>query len=182
MARFPRADLAAAGVVLLCHFLMDRFQFTEGEPGNQINDWQYQVAQVFPQTEKEVEVDTHAFSHRGKRSVDSLKAVDSNRASMGQDSPEPRGFTDLLLDDGQDNATQIERISRNVSGFESVEKEEEEGECRHRELCAGTLEQNDHKLASLNNKHSFLTVLQPATSKIKLLEGLVSDESPLPGS
>lgn len=37
MARFPRADLAAAGVVLLCHFLMDRFQFTEGEPGNQIN-------------------------------------------------------------------------------------------------------------------------------------------------
>ena len=37
MARFPRADLAAAGVVLLCHFLMDRFQFAEGEPGNQIS-------------------------------------------------------------------------------------------------------------------------------------------------
>uniref|UniRef100_A0A8P0T1V6 Plexin domain containing 2 n=1 Tax=Canis lupus familiaris TaxID=9615 RepID=A0A8P0T1V6_CANLF len=108
MARFPRADLAAAGVVLLCHFLMDRFQFTEGEPGNQINDWQYQVAQAFPQTEEEVEVDTHAFSHRWKRSLDSLKAVDSNRASVGQDSPEPRGFTDLLLDDGQDNTTQIE--------------------------------------------------------------------------
>uniref|UniRef100_A0A8C8Y1T4 Plexin domain containing 2 n=1 Tax=Panthera leo TaxID=9689 RepID=A0A8C8Y1T4_PANLE len=111
MARFPRADLAAAGVVLLCHFLMDRFQFTEGEPGNQINDWQYQVAQVFPQTEQEVDVDTHAFSHRWKRSLDSLKAVDSNRASMGQDSPEPRGFTDLLLDDGQDNTTQIERVN-----------------------------------------------------------------------
>ncbi|XP_025785874.1 plexin domain-containing protein 2 isoform X2 [Puma concolor] len=111
MARFPRADLAAAGVVLLCHFLMDRFQFTEGEPGNQINDWQYQVAQVFPRTEQEVDVDTHAFSHRWKRSLDSLKAVDSNRASMGQDSPEPRGFTDLLLDDGQDNTTQIERVN-----------------------------------------------------------------------
>uniref|UniRef100_A0A8C7AA31 Plexin domain containing 2 n=1 Tax=Neovison vison TaxID=452646 RepID=A0A8C7AA31_NEOVI len=111
MARFPRADLAAAGVVLLCHFLMDRFQFTEGEPGNQINDWHYQVAQVFPQTEEEVEVDTHAFSHRWKRSLDALKAVDSNRASMGQDSPEPRGFTDLLLDDGQDNTTQIERVN-----------------------------------------------------------------------
>ncbi|XP_021552452.1 plexin domain-containing protein 2 isoform X1 [Neomonachus schauinslandi] len=108
MARFPRADLAAAGVVLLCHFLMDRFQFTEGEPGNQINDGQYQVAQVFPQAEEEMEVDTHAFSHRWKRSLDSLKAADSNRASMGQDSPEPRGFTDLLLDDGQDNTTQIE--------------------------------------------------------------------------
>lgn len=37
MARFPRADLAAAGVVLLCHFLMDQFQFAGGEPGKQIN-------------------------------------------------------------------------------------------------------------------------------------------------
>lgn len=36
MARFPRADLAAAGVVLLCHFLTDRLQFAEGEPGSQI--------------------------------------------------------------------------------------------------------------------------------------------------
>lgn len=36
MARFPRAELAAAGVVLLCHFLMDRLQFAEGEPGGQI--------------------------------------------------------------------------------------------------------------------------------------------------
>ncbi|XP_007447358.1 PREDICTED: plexin domain-containing protein 2 isoform X2 [Lipotes vexillifer] len=108
MARFPRADLAAAGVVLLCHFLMDRFQFTEGKPGNQVNDGHYQVAQAFPQTEEEVEVDSHAFSHRWKRHLDSLKAVDSNRASLGQDPPEPRGFTDLLLDDGQDNTTQIE--------------------------------------------------------------------------
>lgn len=108
MARFPRADLAAAGVVLLCHFFVDRFQFAEGEPGSQIHDWQYQVAQTFPQTEEEVKVDTHAFSHRWKRNSDTLKAVDTNRASTGQDSPEPRGFTDLLLDDGQDNTTQIE--------------------------------------------------------------------------
>lgn len=36
MARFLRADLAAAGVMLLCHFLIDRFQFAQGEPGNQI--------------------------------------------------------------------------------------------------------------------------------------------------
>ncbi|XP_044784107.2 plexin domain-containing protein 2 isoform X2 [Bubalus bubalis] len=108
MARFRRADLAAAGVVLLCHFLMDRLQFAEGKPGNQVNDGQYQVAQAFPQTEEEVEVDAHAFSHRWKRNLDSIKAVDSNRASLGQDSPEPRGFTDLILDDGQDNTTQIE--------------------------------------------------------------------------
>lgn len=36
MARFLRADLVAAGVMLLCHFLIDRFQFAQGEPGNQI--------------------------------------------------------------------------------------------------------------------------------------------------
>lgn len=36
MARFLRADLAAAGVMLLCHFLIDQFQFAQGEPGNQI--------------------------------------------------------------------------------------------------------------------------------------------------
>ena len=71
-------------------------------------DGQYQVAQAFPQTEEEVEVDAHAFSHKWKRNLDSIKAVDSNRASLGQDSPEPRGFTDLILDDGQDNTTQIE--------------------------------------------------------------------------
>uniref|UniRef100_A0A287D1W5 Plexin domain containing 2 n=1 Tax=Ictidomys tridecemlineatus TaxID=43179 RepID=A0A287D1W5_ICTTR len=111
MARFRRADLAAAGVVLLCHFLTDRFQFAEGEAGNQISDWRYEVARAFPGTAEEVEVDSQAYSHRWKRNLDSLKAVDTNRASMGQDSPEPRGFSDLLLDDGQDNTTQIERVN-----------------------------------------------------------------------
>ncbi|XP_040823828.1 plexin domain-containing protein 2 isoform X2 [Ochotona curzoniae] len=111
MARFPRADLAAAGVVLLCHFLMDRCQFAEGKPGNHRNDWQYQVAQVFPPTEEDVKVDSHTYSHRWKRNLDSLKGIDTNRASMGQDSPDPRGFPDLLLDDGQDNNTQIERVN-----------------------------------------------------------------------
>ncbi|ELW71430.1 Plexin domain-containing protein 2 [Tupaia chinensis] len=71
-------------------------------------DWQYEVAQAFPHTEEEVEVDSHMYSHRWRRNLDSLKAVDTNRASMGQDSGDPRGFTDLLLDDGQDNNTQIE--------------------------------------------------------------------------
>ncbi|XP_006887111.1 PREDICTED: plexin domain-containing protein 2-like isoform X2 [Elephantulus edwardii] len=112
MARFPRADLAAAGVVLLCHFLMERFQFVEGETGNQIKDWRYEVAQPFPPTEDEVEVYSHAYSHRWRRNLDSLKAVDTNRASLGQDSTEPRSFTDLLLDDGQDdNSTEIERVN-----------------------------------------------------------------------
>ncbi|EHB12611.1 Plexin domain-containing protein 2, partial [Heterocephalus glaber] len=71
-------------------------------------DWRYEVAHAFPLTEEEVEVDSHAYSHRWKRSLEALRAVDTNRASMGQDTPDPRGFTDLVLDDGQDNATQIE--------------------------------------------------------------------------
>lgn len=41
MARFPRADLAAAGVMLLCHFLTDRFQFAHGEPGHHMNGKKY---------------------------------------------------------------------------------------------------------------------------------------------
>jgi hypothetical protein len=53
-------------------------------------------------------VDSQAYNHRWKRNVDPFKAVDTNRASMGQASPESKGFTDLLLDDGQDNNTQIE--------------------------------------------------------------------------
>lgn len=109
MARFPRADLAAAGVVLLCHFFTHRLQFAQAEPGNPIvDDQQYHSAYAFPWMEEEVEVDTHSFSHRWKRNSDPLKAVDTNRASLGQDSPEPRSLTDLLLDDGQDNTTQIE--------------------------------------------------------------------------
>ncbi|XP_004644814.1 plexin domain-containing protein 2 [Octodon degus] len=108
MARFPRADLAAAGVMLLCHFLIDGLQFTEGKPGNRIKEWRYEVAHAFPPTEEEVEVASHVHSHRWKRSMETLKAVDTNRASMGQDSPDSRGFTDLVLDDGQDNTTQIE--------------------------------------------------------------------------
>lgn len=108
MARFLRADLAAAGVMLLCHFLIDRFQFAQGEPGNQVTDWKYDVSKAFPQRDDGVDVDSQAYSHRWKRNSDPFKAVDTNRASMGQDSPEPRGFTDLLLDDSQDNNTQIE--------------------------------------------------------------------------
>uniref|UniRef100_A0A8C2V4Z4 Plexin domain containing 2 n=1 Tax=Chinchilla lanigera TaxID=34839 RepID=A0A8C2V4Z4_CHILA len=111
MARFPRADLAAAGVVLLCHFLTDGFQFAEGKPGNRVKEWRYEVAQASSPTEEDVEVDSHVYGHRWKRSLETLKAVDTNRASMGQDSPDPRGFTDLVLDDGQDNATQIERVN-----------------------------------------------------------------------
>lgn len=47
-------------------------------------------------------------SHRWRRHSESLKSVDTNRASMGQDSSEPGGFTDLLLEEGHDNTTQIE--------------------------------------------------------------------------
>lgn len=58
--------------------------------------------------EENVHVDSYTYSHRWKRRSEFLKPVDTNRASMGQDSSEPGGFTDLLLDDTHDNATQIE--------------------------------------------------------------------------
>lgn len=76
-----------------------------------LTDWKYDISKTFPRGEDGVDVDSQAYSHRWKRNLDPFKAVDTNRASMGQDSPESRGFTDLLLDDGQDNTTQIE-VSR----------------------------------------------------------------------
>lgn len=84
------------------------------------------MVQAFPQTEEDVEVDARAFSHRWRRNSDPLKAVDTNRASTGQDSPEPRGFTDLLLDDGQDNATQIE-VSPRSGGLQCTTEHVQEG-------------------------------------------------------
>ncbi|NXP35474.1 PXDC2 protein, partial [Leiothrix lutea] len=68
----------------------------------------YEVVQSFPRVEENVEVDSYVSSHRWRRHSESLKSVDTNRASMGQDSLEPGGFTDLLLEEGHDNTTQIE--------------------------------------------------------------------------
>lgn len=68
----------------------------------------YEVVQSFPRVEENVQVDSYVSSHRWRRHSESLKSVDTNRASMGQDSSEPGGFTDLLLEEGHDNATQIE--------------------------------------------------------------------------
>lgn len=68
----------------------------------------YEVVQSFPRVEENVEMDSFVSSRRWRRHSESLKSVDTNRASMGQDSLEPGGFTDLLLEEGHDNATQIE--------------------------------------------------------------------------
>ncbi|XP_051856420.1 plexin domain-containing protein 2 isoform X1 [Antechinus flavipes] len=130
MARLRKAELATAGVVLLCHFLMDRFRYAEGETVNQTNDVLYEVGHGFSHGEEEVDIDSNVYSHRWKRNSEPLKSIDSNRASMGQDSSEPRGFTDLLLDDGHDNNTQIEEdtdhnyyISRIYGPFDSASRD-----------------------------------------------------------
>ncbi|XP_044534104.1 plexin domain-containing protein 2 isoform X3 [Gracilinanus agilis] len=111
MARLRKAELATAGVVLLCHFLMDRFRYAEGETGEKILDLLHETVNGFSHGEEEVDIDSQAYSHRWKRDSEPLKPTDTNRASVGQDSSEPRGLTDLLLDDGHDNTTQIERVN-----------------------------------------------------------------------
>lgn len=68
----------------------------------------YEMVPNFPRVDENVLVDSYRYSHRWKRHSESLKSIDTNRASMGQDSMEPGGFTDLLLDDTHDNTTQIE--------------------------------------------------------------------------
>uniref|UniRef100_F7EE03 Plexin domain containing 2 n=1 Tax=Monodelphis domestica TaxID=13616 RepID=F7EE03_MONDO len=146
MARLRKAELATAGVVLLCHFLMDRFRYAEGETINQTNesrasfkvltpgeisyDLLHETVSGFSHGEDEVDIDSHAYSHRWKRDSEPLKPTDTNRASVGQDSSEPRGLTDLLLDDGHDNNTQIEEdtdhnyyISRIYGPFDSASRD-----------------------------------------------------------
>uniref|UniRef100_A0A8C4W351 Plexin domain containing 2 n=1 Tax=Gopherus evgoodei TaxID=1825980 RepID=A0A8C4W351_9SAUR len=83
-----------------------------------------------PRVEENVQVDSHLYSHRWKRHSESLKSVDTNRASMGQDSSEPGGFTDLLLDEGHDNTTQTEEdtdhnyyTSRTYGPFDSISRD-----------------------------------------------------------
>uniref|UniRef100_A0A8C0J473 Plexin domain containing 2 n=1 Tax=Chelonoidis abingdonii TaxID=106734 RepID=A0A8C0J473_CHEAB len=90
----------------------------------------YEVVQSAPRVEENVQVESHLYSHRWKRHSESLKSVDTNRASMGQDSSEPGGFTDLLLDEGHDNTTQIEEdtdhnyyTSRTYSPFDSISRD-----------------------------------------------------------
>ncbi|XP_044534102.1 plexin domain-containing protein 2 isoform X1 [Gracilinanus agilis] len=146
MARLRKAELATAGVVLLCHFLMDRFRYAEGETVNQTNesrasfkvltpgeisyDLLHETVNGFSHGEEEVDIDSQAYSHRWKRDSEPLKPTDTNRASVGQDSSEPRGLTDLLLDDGHDNTTQIEEdtdhnyyISRIYGPFDSASRD-----------------------------------------------------------
>lgn len=80
----------------------------------------YEVVQSFPAVEENVLVDSHVSSHRWRRHSESLKSVDTNRASMGQDSSEPGGFTDLLLEEGHDNTTQIEVEINSIYFFNSI--------------------------------------------------------------
>lgn len=107
MARLRRSKLAA-GFLLLFQCLSERCQLAGGETPRQSRGVFYEVVQSFPRVEENVEVDSFVSSHRWRRHSESLKSVDTNRASMGQDSLEPGGFTDLLLEEGHDNATQIE--------------------------------------------------------------------------
>uniref|UniRef100_A0A669QU36 Plexin domain containing 2 n=1 Tax=Phasianus colchicus TaxID=9054 RepID=A0A669QU36_PHACC len=110
MARLRRSKLAA-GFLLLFQFLSERCQLAGGETPSQSRGVLYQVVQSFPGVEENVQVDAYVNSHRWRRHSESLKSVSTNRASMGQDSSEPGGFTDLLLEEGHENATQIERVN-----------------------------------------------------------------------
>ncbi|XP_077159184.1 plexin domain-containing protein 2 isoform X1 [Paroedura picta] len=130
MARARGVDLAAAGVLLLVQCLAGRWQLVATSKPKQMQGSFYEMVQSFPQVEENVHVDFYTYSHRWKRRSESLKPVDTNRASMGQDSSEPGGFTDLLLDDTHDNATQIEEdmdhnyyTSRTYGPFDSTSRD-----------------------------------------------------------
>ncbi|XP_068002520.1 plexin domain-containing protein 2 [Melanerpes formicivorus] len=108
MARLRRSKLAA-GFLLLFQCLSERCQLAGGETApRQSHGVFYEVVQSFPGVEDNVEVDTHVSSHRWRRHSEALRSLNTNRASLGQDSSEPGGFSDVLLEEGHDNTTQIE--------------------------------------------------------------------------
>ncbi|XP_026531515.1 plexin domain-containing protein 2 [Notechis scutatus] len=108
MARLWKAKVVTAGALLLLQCLADRVQFIGAVKPKQSLGAFYEMVQSFPQVEENVHMDSYRYSHRWKRHSELLKSVDTNRASIGQDSSEPGGFTDLLPDDTHDNTTQIE--------------------------------------------------------------------------
>uniref|UniRef100_U3J212 Plexin domain containing 2 n=1 Tax=Anas platyrhynchos platyrhynchos TaxID=8840 RepID=U3J212_ANAPP len=101
----PLCSPSKATPGVLCPVLGSTVQEGHGATGASTEEGVfYEVVQSFPRVEENVQVS----SHRWRRHSESLKSVDTNRASMGQDSSEPGGFTDLLLEEGHDNTTQIE--------------------------------------------------------------------------
>ncbi|XP_039187309.1 plexin domain-containing protein 2 isoform X1 [Crotalus tigris] len=108
MARLWKAKVVAAGALLLLQCLADRVKFIGAMKPKQSLGAFYEMVQNFPRVEKNVHMDSYRYSHRWKRHSELLKSVDTNRASIGQDSSKPGGFTDLLPDDTHDNTTQIE--------------------------------------------------------------------------
>uniref|UniRef100_A0A493U3G4 Plexin domain containing 2 n=1 Tax=Anas platyrhynchos platyrhynchos TaxID=8840 RepID=A0A493U3G4_ANAPP len=104
----PLCSPSKATPGVLCPVLGSTVQEGHGATGASTEEGVfYEVVQSFPRVEENVQVS----SHRWRRHSESLKSVDTNRASMGQDSSEPGGFTDLLLEEGHDNTTQIERVN-----------------------------------------------------------------------
>nr|XP_033787200.1 plexin domain-containing protein 2 isoform X2 [Geotrypetes seraphini] len=107
MARFKKTDLAL-GVVMLFQCLSNRFRVVGGQIAERANGAFYTVAPTSSWMEENILMDLSLYGHRWKRQLESFKSVDTNRASFGEDTSEPGGFTDLLLEEGQDNNTQIE--------------------------------------------------------------------------
>ncbi|XP_029444593.1 plexin domain-containing protein 2 isoform X2 [Rhinatrema bivittatum] len=109
MAKLNKTDLAL-GVVMLFQVLTDRFRFVGGQIAEQANGAFYTVAPT-SWMEENILMDLSLYSHRWKRHLESFRSVGTNRASFGHDASESGGFTDLLLEEGHDNNTQIERVN-----------------------------------------------------------------------
>uniref|UniRef100_A0A6I8N0C9 Plexin domain containing 2 n=1 Tax=Ornithorhynchus anatinus TaxID=9258 RepID=A0A6I8N0C9_ORNAN len=133
MARERRARWpAAVGLALLGHLwaaasrpVLAQAQAQAPHPHR---GWRYDVGTGSSRAEDEVDVLTDG--HRWKRQLEPPRSLDTNRAGVGQDTSEPRAFPDLILEDGQDNSTQIEEdtdhnyyVSRTYGPFDSASRD-----------------------------------------------------------
>ncbi|XP_018419731.1 PREDICTED: plexin domain-containing protein 2 [Nanorana parkeri] len=99
MGRIKKTKLAF-GVLLVFKLLVDWCQFAAGELEQ---DASYSISPPISRVDESVSVDLHLSRHRWRR-----HSVDTNRPSLGHDFSEAAGLSDLFLDDGNDNGTDIE--------------------------------------------------------------------------
>ncbi|XP_040208426.1 plexin domain-containing protein 2 [Rana temporaria] len=99
MGRIKKTKLVF-GVLFLFKLLADWCQFAAGELEQ---DTSYFISPPISRVDESVSVDLHLSRHRWRR-----HSVDTNRPSTVHDFSEAAGLSDLFLDEGNDNGTDIE--------------------------------------------------------------------------
>ncbi|CAH2282306.1 plexin domain-containing 2 [Pelobates cultripes] len=98
-----RKSKSLFGVLLIFPLLVDRYQFTSAEVAEQAYDVSNSMNKMILGKHEKVLLDLNTFSHRWRRN-----SVDTNRPSVDHDFLEAAGLSDMFLEEGNDNGTDVE--------------------------------------------------------------------------